>query len=146
MRDGEKGSESWKGGEKVRKTVLLADDSNTILMMERMLLAKEPYDIVVAKDGQEAYEKALSEQPDLILLDVIMPKMTGFEVCQKLRQLAQTKSTPILLVTTRGEAENIEKGYQVGCNDYITKPINNVEFLAKVRDHLELDGKGELRR
>jgi DNA-binding response OmpR family regulator len=120
----------------VRKTVLLADDSTTILMMEKMLLAKERCDIVVARDGQEAYDKALSEHPDLILLDVVMPKMTGFEVCQKLRQLEQTKATPILLVTTRGEAENIEKGYEVGCNDYITKPIDNVEFLAKVRDHL----------
>jgi DNA-binding response OmpR family regulator len=120
----------------VRKTVLLADDSNTILMMEKMLLAREPYDLVIAKDGQEAYDLALSAKPDLIILDVVMPKLTGFEVCQKLRDHDQTRSTPILLVTTRGETENVEKGYAAGCSDYITKPINGVEFLAKIRDHL----------
>ena len=120
----------------MRKTVLLADDSNTILMMERMLLAAEPYNLVAAKDGQEAYDKALSEKPDLIVLDVVMPKLTGFEVCRKLREHEQTKATPILLVTTRGEADNIQKGYEAGCSDYITKPINGSEFLSKIRSHL----------
>lgn len=119
-----------------RKTVLLVDDSNTILMMEKMLLATQPYDLVMARDGQEAFDKAVATRPDLIILDVIMPKLNGFEVCEKLRQHEQTKATPILLVTTRGEAENMERGYEAGCNDYITKPINNVEFVAKVRDHL----------
>jgi DNA-binding response OmpR family regulator len=88
-----------------RKTVLLADDSNTILMMEKMLLARENYNLVIAKDGQEAYDMALSEKPNLIVLDVVMPKLTGFEVCQKLRQQEQTRTTPILLMTTRGEEE-----------------------------------------
>jgi DNA-binding response OmpR family regulator len=120
----------------VRKTILLADDSNTILMMEKMLLATEPYDLVAARDGQEAYDKALSEKPDLIVLDVVMPKLTGFEVCRQLREHEQTKATPILLVTTRGEAENIQKGYEAGCTDYITKPINGSEFISKLRKHL----------
>lgn len=119
-----------------RKTVLLADDSTTILMMEKTLLAKEPYDLIVAKDGQEAYDKAVTSVPDLIVLDVVMPKMTGFEVCRKLRQHETTKMTPILLVTTRGEVENVEQGYDAGCNDYLTKPINNVEFVSKIRDYL----------
>jgi DNA-binding response OmpR family regulator len=119
-----------------RKTVLLADDSNTILMMEKMLLARENYNLVIAKDGQEAYDMALSEKPNLIVLDVVMPKLTGFEVCQKLRQQEQTRTTPILLMTTRGEEENVKKGYEAGCNDYLTKPINAAEFLAKLRLHL----------
>ena len=119
-----------------RKTVLLADDSNTILMMEKMLLARENYNLVIAKDGQEAYDLALSEKPNLIVLDVVMPKLTGFEVCQKLRQQEQTRTTPILLMTTRGEEENVKKGYEAGCDDYLTKPINAAEFLAKLRLHL----------
>jgi len=119
-----------------RKTVLLADDSNTILMMEKMLLARENYNLVIAKDGQEAYDLALSEKPNLIVLDVVMPKLTGFEVCQKLRQQEQTRTTPILLMTTRGEEENVKKGYEAGCSDYLTKPINAAEFLAKLRLHL----------
>jgi DNA-binding response OmpR family regulator len=127
---------SDKGGSVERKTVLLADDSNTILMMEKMLLAREPYDLVIAKDGQEAYDKALSSKPDLIVLDVVMPKLTGFEVCQKLREHELTRATPILLMTTRGEGENVQKGYAAGCSDYLTKPIDGPEFLAKVRNHL----------
>jgi DNA-binding response OmpR family regulator len=119
-----------------RKTVLLADDSNTILMMEKMLLARENYNLVIAKDGQEAYDMALSEKPNLIVLDVVMPKLTGFEVCQKLRQQEQTRTTPILLMTTRGEEENVKKGNEAGCSDYLTKPINAAEFLAKLRLHL----------
>jgi DNA-binding response OmpR family regulator len=119
-----------------RKTVLLADDSNTILMMEKMLLARENYNLVIATDGQQAYDMALSEKPNLIVLDVVMPKLTGFEVCQKLRQHEQTRTTPILLMTTRGEDENVKKGYEAGCTDYLTKPINAAEFLAKLRTHL----------
>ena len=106
------------------------------MVRKTVLLAREPYELVIAKDGQEAYDLALSSRPDLIVLDVIMPKLTGFEVCRMLREHEQTKATPILLVTTRGEAENVEKGYAAGCNDYITKPLNNVEFVTKVRDHL----------
>ena len=119
-----------------RKKILLVDDSGTILMMEKMLLTNEHCELITAKDGQEAFDKALAERPDLIVMDVVMPKLTGFEVCQKLREHDQMKATPILLVTTRGEAENVERGYASGCNGYITKPINNVEFLAKVRDQL----------
>ena len=119
-----------------RKKILLVDDADTILMMERMILAKGPYDLVMAKDGQEAVAKALAEKPDLILMDVVMPKMTGFEACKQLRQTEATKSIPIILVTTRGEAENVETGFATGCNDYITKPFNSLELLSKVKNHL----------
>jgi CheY-like chemotaxis protein len=119
-----------------RKKILLVDDSGTILMMEKMLLTGEECDLVTAMDGQEAFDKALAERPDLIVMDVVMPKLTGFEVCERLRAHQDTKATPILLVTTRGEAENIERGFASGCNGYITKPIDRGEFLAKVRDHL----------
>lgn len=119
-----------------RKKILLVDDSGTILMMEKMILAREPYDIVTAKDGREAIEKAVAERPDLILLDVVMPHLTGFEVLQKLRAEESTKATPVILVTTRGEAENVEAGYAGGCSDYVTKPINSVELITKIRNYL----------
>lgn len=120
-----------------RKKILLVDDSGTILMMEKMILAREPYDVVTAKDGKEAVEKAASEQPDLILLDVVMPQLTGFEVLQKLRSQEATKATPVILVTTRGEAANVEAGYAEGCSDYVTKPINSAELLAKIHNYLD---------
>lgn len=119
-----------------RKKILLVDDAGTILMMEKMILAKGGYDLVTAKDGQEAVEKAEKERPDLILMDVMMPRMTGFEACVQLRQSETTRLTPIILVTTRGEEGNVEKGYQSGCTDYVTKPINGVELMSKVKTYL----------
>ena len=119
-----------------RKTILLVDDSNTILMMEKFILAKGGYDLITAMNGEEAVAKAQSARPDLILMDVIMPKMSGFEACHRLREIEETKRTPIIMVTTRGEAANVEAGWSNGCTDYVTKPINAVELLAKVQNLL----------
>lgn len=120
----------------MRKKIMLVDDSATILMMERMILSKGPYDLVLARDGVEAVEKAPIERPDLILLDVMMPRLGGLEACRLLRSSAVTSRTPIIMVTTRGELENIEAAFDHGCNDYVTKPINGVELLTKIRNHL----------
>lgn len=119
-----------------RKKILLVDDADTILMMERMVLNKKSYELLIAKDGEEAVTKAEEELPDLILLDVIMPKMNGFEVCKHLREKEKTSAIPIIMVTTRGEEENVETGFKSGCNDYVTKPINGLELLTKVRNFI----------
>ena len=121
----------------MKKKILLVDDSATILMMERMILTKFPYDIVTAADGEQAITRAVAEQPDLILMDVVMPKMNGFDACRRLREIESLRATPIIMVTTRGEQTNVESGYESGCNDYVTKPINSVELLAKIRNYLE---------
>lgn len=118
------------------KKILLVDDSATTLFMEKMLLDGGPFDLIMAKDGQEALEKALAEGPDLILLDVVMPVMDGFETCRALRAEASTSQTPIIMVTTRGEESHMENGFSAGCNDYVTKPINGTELLTKVRNFL----------
>jgi len=101
------------------------------------MLAGCGYDIIIARDGEEGVAKAQSERPDLILLDVVMPKMDGIEACRRLRALASTKDIPIIMVTTRSEAANVETSYKNGCNDYVNKPLNNAELLAKVRSFLE---------
>ena len=119
-----------------RKKILLVDDSNTILMMEKMILNRGPYTMVTASNGEEAVIKAAAEIPDLILMDVIMPKMDGFEACRRIRQLSAVAAVPIIMVTTRGEEHNIETGYQAGCTDYITKPIDGIELLSKLRNYL----------
>jgi len=116
-----------------RKKILLVDDSATILMMERMILSKGPYDLVTASDGEEAVAKAVSERPDLILMDVVMPKMNGFEAIRRIRQSSEAGNTPIIMVTTRGEMENVEAGFSSGCNDYVTKPINGPELMTKLK-------------
>lgn len=120
----------------LKKKILLVDDSQTVLLMEKMILSKGPYAVVTANDGEEAVRKAAAEKPDLILLDVIMPKMNGFEACRALRAQEATSDTPIIMVTTRGEENNVESGYESGCSDYITKPINGPELLAKLRGFL----------
>jgi CheY-like chemotaxis protein len=119
-----------------RKKILLVDDSMTALMMNRMLLSKCGCDIVTARDGREAIDRAFAERPDLIVMDIVMPQMNGFEACKRLRASPVTRATPILLVTTRGEAESIATGFASGCTDYVTKPVNSVELLSKIKAYL----------
>lgn len=123
-----------------RKKILLVDDSATTLMMEQMVLRGQAYQIVTAKNGREAVTTAAIEKPDLILLDVVMPEMNGFEACRRIRQQEETKHVPIIMVTTKGEEQNVETGFESGCSDYITKPINGAELLTKVRGFLDEGG------
>ncbi len=119
-----------------KKKILVVDDSRTALFMVTTILRKERYELVTAHDGEQALEMAETERPDLILMDVVMPRKTGFEACRELKRREDTKSIPVILVTTRGEGENVEAGFESGCNDYVTKPINAQELLTKVRDHM----------
>ena len=119
-----------------KKKILVVDDSRTALFMVTTILRKERYELVTASDGEQALEMAASERPDLILMDVIMPRKTGFEACRELKRREDTRAIPVILVTTRGEGENVEAGFQSGCNDYVTKPINALELLTKVREQM----------
>lgn len=119
-----------------RKKILLVDDSATTHMWIKMILSKSEYDLVSARDGVEGVDLALAEKPDLILMDVVMPRMNGFEATRALRTHGPTVSTPIVMVTTRSEARNVEAGYESGCSDYITKPIDGLELLSKVKSLL----------
>ncbi len=120
----------------MNKKVLLVDDSTTVLMMEKMILAKGPFDVVTARDGVEAIAKARSEQPDVILLDVMMPNLDGLSACATIRGDAATAHIPIIMVTTRGEEQNVETAFRNGCTDYVTKPINGLELLTKLHNIL----------
>jgi len=118
------------------KKILLVDDSRTALFMEQMILKKGLYELVTAKDGEEAVARALGDQPDLILMDVVMPRMTGIDAVRAIRMNEKTRAIPIIMVTTRGEGEYVQKGFETGANDYMTKPVDGVALLAKVRDYL----------
>lgn len=119
------------------KKVLLVDDSSTTLMMEEMVLKQnENYQCLTAQNGRLAIEKALEAQPDLILMDVVMPEMNGFQACREMRQRPELSDTPIILVTTRGEEAYVEAGFQSGCNDYINKPVDAVELLSLLESYL----------
>jgi CheY-like chemotaxis protein len=118
------------------KRVLLVDDSSTALMMERMILDRGKYEVVTARNGAEAVAKARECQPDVIVMDVMMPEMTGIEACRQIRSDRDTCEIPIILVTTRGEPEHVEAGFASGCNEYVTKPVDSVELLSKVESLL----------
>jgi CheY-like chemotaxis protein len=118
------------------KKILLVDDSNTVLMMERMILSQARYELCIARNGREALERARIERPDLILMDVVMPELDGFGALAALRDDESTRAIPIIMVTTRSEAHSVETGFARGCNDYVTKPVSSAELLAKVRNLL----------
>jgi DNA-binding response OmpR family regulator len=118
--------------------ILIVDDvPQNLQVMGNFLIGKD-YDIYMAASGQKALEMANKIWPDLILLDVIMPEMDGFQVCQELKAKAETKDIPVIFLTAKTQMEDILKGFEVGAVDYVTKPFNKKELLARVSTHVAL--------
>ncbi|UUZ62363.1 response regulator [Polaromonas sp. P1-6] len=117
--------------------ILIADDEPNIVISLEYLMKREAYDVSVARDGQEAIDAILRERPHLVLLDVMMPRKTGFEVCQEVRANEQVKDTLILMLTAKGREADVAKGLALGANDYITKPFSTKELARRVREMLE---------
>jgi DNA-binding response OmpR family regulator len=120
-----------------RKRVLLVDDSRAALMMEQMILASGGYEICTAQNGEEAITVAARERPDLIVLDLVMPKKDGIAACAELRRQEVTRDVPIIIVTTKGSEESMEAAFRAGCTDFVTKPIDHLELSTKVRACLD---------
>src|SRR4030065_2774496 len=120
------------------KKILVIDDlpENVFILQDRLM--QEGYEVITAYDGQGGIEKAYSTLPDLILLDVMMPDISGFEVCKILVNDEKTKHIPILLVTAKAGAEDTKEGLEAGAFDYIKKPFNRVELMARVKSALKL--------
>lgn len=118
--------------------ILVADDIKQNVKLLRVILTAAEYDVAEAYDGEEALEKARGEHPDLILLDIMMPKMTGYEVCQKLRADESTKNIPIVMITALHEMNDRIKGIEAGADDFISKPFNKAELLARVKALLRM--------
>ena len=115
------------------KKVLIADDEPNIVTSLEFLMEVNGYDVSVARNGDEALEKVRAEQPDLVLLDVMMPLRNGFEVCQKIREGMLSAHVKILMLTAKGRDIEVEKGRTVGADDYITKPFSTQELVERVR-------------
>lgn len=120
------------------KKILVIDDlpENVFMLQDR--LEHEGYEVITAYNGSTGIEKALSELPDLILLDVMMPDITGIEVCRRLVNDPATKDIPIILVTAKSGADDTKEGLEAGAFDYIKKPFNRIELLARVKSALKL--------
>jgi CheY-like chemotaxis protein len=120
------------------KKILLVDDSATARLTNRMLFGNwKDYELISACDGQEGVEKALRERPDLILMDIEMPRMSGLEACKILKQNEATTNIPVILLTMRGEHSFRQEGYANGCSDFLTKPVNAEKLVAAMKAHLD---------
>ncbi|NLU52246.1 MAG: response regulator transcription factor [Clostridiaceae bacterium] len=117
----------------MKRRILIVDDEKHIVDILKFNLTKESYETLEAYDGRQAIEIALKEKPDLILLDIMLPEMDGFTVCQKIRQ---TMQTPIIMLTAREEEVDKVLGLELGADDYITKPFSPRELLARVKANL----------
>ena len=119
------------------RKLLIADDEPNILISLEYLLKREGYQVTVARDGQEALDAVGRECPDLLLLDVMMPRKNGFEVCQALRADERFAALKILLLTAKGRDTDVAKGQALGADAYMTKPFATRELVQKIADLLE---------
>ena len=116
-----------------KPTVLIAEDESALLTLLRYNLEREGYRVLEARDGEEALLVAAEEKPDLVILDWMMPQLSGIEVCRRLRSRQETRNVPILMLTARGEETDRIRGLDTGADDYLTKPFSMTELLARVR-------------
>lgn len=116
--------------------ILIADDEPNILVSLEYLLQREGFAVTLARDGQEAVEAILRDPPDLVLLDVMMPRKTGLEVCQQVRAEARLQTVRIVLLTAKGRDTDVAKGLALGANAYITKPFSTKDLVARIRSLL----------
>jgi CheY-like chemotaxis protein len=120
--------------------ILIADDNEANVELLDAFLGEIDCETAVAVDGQDTLAKVQAFKPDLILLDIMMPKLSGFEVCKKLKADPASKDIMILMVTALNERGDIERGVAAGCDDFLSKPVNKVELLKRVQNMLKLKG------
>jgi putative two-component system response regulator len=122
-----------------RPKILIVDDDSTARMAIEGLLASEPYDLYFASNGPDGIASAIALRPDLILLDVMMPQMDGFEVCRRIRSIPDISEVPILLITSLDDLSSRVSGLHAGADDFISKPYNSVELFARLQTILRLN-------
>ena len=121
----------------MNKKILIADDEQNIVISLEFLMKREGFEVVVANDGEEAIRRIRADQPDLVLLDVMMPKKSGFEVCQEVKADPALGGVRILMLTAKGRDTEVAKGLALGADAYMTKPFSTRELVDKVRSMLE---------
>jgi len=117
----------------MKPNVLIAEDEDALATLLEYNFSKEGYEVTVANDGEEALLQASERTPDIILMDWMMPKLSGVEVCRRLRRRSETRTTPIIMLTARGDETDKITGLDYGADDYVTKPYSMPELLARVR-------------
>ncbi len=120
--------------------VLIADDNEANVELLEAYLGGMELEIAIAVDGQDTLDKVASFEPDLILLDIMMPKLSGFEVCQRLKDDKVTSRIMILMITALNELGDIERAVEAGTDDFLSKPVNKIELVKRVENMLKLRG------
>jgi two-component system alkaline phosphatase synthesis response regulator PhoP len=118
------------------KTILIVDDEEYIVTSLEYVMKSAGFDVVVAYDGDEAIDKVTSTVPDLLITDIMMPKLNGFDLCEKIRANPLWKSIRIIILTAKGRDSEREKGLSLGADDYMTKPFSTRELLKRVKELL----------
>jgi DNA-binding response OmpR family regulator len=121
-----------------KPTVLVADDNADICDLLQVGLSRLAVNVVVASNGREAYDLIVSHRPRLVLLDLVMPELTGLEVLTKLRETAEFSTLPVIMITARTQDDDIERGFKLGASDYVIKPFNLKDLMTKVASILQL--------
>ena len=116
--------------------ILVVDDEPTIVRLMEFILARQGHDVLVAVNGEEALQKIKAHRPDLVLLDIMMPRIDGYEVAQKLRADPQTASLPIIMLSAKAQDEDIRRGVEVGVDEYVTKPFTPDHLVHVVARYL----------
>ena len=116
----------------MKKKILIVEDDHSISQLETILLKVRGYDVITESNGQAALESLKLQKPDLVLLDVMLPGMDGFEICQRIKSTPATEDIPVLFLTAKKTEKDIEKGLEVGADSYITKPFKSAELLRSI--------------
>ncbi len=119
------------------KKILIADDEPNIVISLEFLMKREGFEVLIANDGEEAVQRIRGDRPDLVLLDVMMPKKSGFEVCQEIKADPALADIRILMLTAKGRDTEVAKGLALGADAYMTKPFATKELVERVRELLE---------
>jgi uncharacterized protein (TIGR02266 family) len=128
-----------------KEKILIADDMETFLRLEKMLLERSGYDIVMAKSGAEAIKKIQTEKPQLIFLDLLMPDMNGDVVCRFVKTNKTLKHIPVIMVTTKGDPDSRERCAQAGSDDFITKPVTQRDLFEKISKFIRVERRSYIR-
>lgn len=118
--------------------ILIADDEPNIVISLEFLMQQSGYEVVTARDGEDAMQKIASFQPDLVLLDIMLPKLNGFEVCQRIRENSEWNRIKIIMLSAKGREIEVSKGIALGADAYVTKPFSTKDLIAQVQ-HLLVD-------
>jgi two-component system response regulator ResD len=124
--------------------ILIAEDDREVVELVRVYLEKEGFAVTAAGDGEAALEQVAREHPDLVVLDIMLPKLDGWAVCRRLREDPDTRTIPIVMLTSRGEEMDRVLGLELGADDYVTKPFSPRELVARIKAVLRRTGEGKL--